>query len=69
MAKALIPSTSSSWSMSARGSSPARSSLFMKVKMGTPRRRQISKSLRVWLSMPLAESITITTASTAVRTR
>jgi hypothetical protein len=40
-----------------------------KVKMGMPRMRQISKSLRVWLSMPLAASKTMTTASTAIRTR
>ena len=46
-----------------------RSHLFMKVKMGTPRCRHTSKSLRVCGSMPLAESITMTTESTAVSTR
>jgi hypothetical protein len=46
-----------------------RSSLFMKVKMGMPRMRQISNSLSVWASMPLAASITMMTASTAISTR
>ena len=47
----------------------ASSHLFMKVKMGTPRRRQTSKSLRVCGSTPLPASMTMTAASTAVRTR
>ena len=51
------------------GPSSGRSSLFMNVKIGMSRRRQTSKSLRVCVSMPLAASITITTASTAVSTR
>ena len=46
-----------------------RSHLFMNVKIGTPRWRQTSNSLRVCGSMPLPASITITTASTAVSTR
>ena len=41
----------------------------MKVKIGTPRRAQTSKSLRVWFSTPLPASITMITASTAVSTR
>ncbi len=41
----------------------------MNVKIGTPRWRQTSKSFRVCGSIPLAESITITTESTAVSTR
>jgi uncharacterized membrane protein len=41
----------------------------MKVKIGTPRWRQTSNSLRVWLSMPLPASITMIAASTAVSTR
>jgi hypothetical protein len=46
-----------------------RSHLFMNVKMGTPRRRQTSKSLRVCVSTPLAASMTMRAASTAVSTR
>ena len=57
------------WATSASGSRVGRSSLFMKVKMGTPRRRHTSKSLRVWLSMPLPASTTMMAASTAVSTR
>ena len=53
----------------ATGSSVGRSHLFMKVKIGTPRWRQTSKSLRVCASMPFPASITITTESTAVSTR
>ena len=41
----------------------------MKVTIGTSRRRQISNSLRVRASMPLAASITITAESTAVSVR
>ena len=41
----------------------------MNVKIGICRLRQISKSLSVWLSIPLAASSTITTASTAISTR
>ena len=64
-----MPSTASSSSRSAIGFRVGRSHLFMKVKIGIPRRRQTSKSLRVCASTPLAASITMRTASTAVRTR
>jgi hypothetical protein len=64
-----MPSTASSSSMRAIGFIVGRSHLFMNVKMGMPLRRQTSKSLRVWASTPLAASITMRTASTAVRTR
>ena len=64
-----MPSTRSSSSSKASGSFIGRSHLLMKVKIGTPRWRQTSKSLRVCGSMPLAASITITTESTAVSTR
>ena len=47
----------------------SRSILLQKVRMGRSRRRQTSKSLRVWLSTPLAPSITMTAASTAVSVR
>jgi hypothetical protein len=67
--EAWIPRTSSSSSRRAIGFLVGRSHLFMKVKIGMPRRRQTSKSLRVWVSTPFAASITISTASTAVRTR
>ena len=66
---AWIPSTASSSSRSAIGLRVGRSNLFMNVKIGMPRRRQTSKSLRVWASTPLAASITMRTASTAVSTR
>ncbi len=56
-------------SISSSGSRASRSSLLMKVTIGTSRRRQTSKSLRVWASIPLAASITITAESTAVRVR
>ncbi|MBU3684334.1 MAG: choice-of-anchor D domain-containing protein [Phycisphaerales bacterium] len=64
-----IPRTLSSSSRSAIGSFVGRSHLFMKVKIGTPRLRQTSKSFRVCGSMPLPASITMMAASTAVRTR
>ena len=51
------------------GSRPSRSSLLMKVMIGTSRRRQTSNSLRVCSSMPLAASMTITALSTAVSVR
>ena len=47
-------------SSSSKGSRASRSILLMKVMMGMSRRRQTSNSLRVWVSMPLAASITIT---------
>ena len=56
-------------SRSSRGSWASRSILLMKVTMGMSRSRQTSKSLRVWGSMPLAASSTMTAASAAVRVR
>ena len=41
----------------------------MKVMIGMSRSRHTSNSLRVWLSMPFAASITITAASTALSVR
>jgi len=41
----------------------------MKVMMGVSRRRHTSMSLRVCVSTPLAESMTMTAESTAVSTR
>lgn len=43
--------------------------LVEKVRIGRSRRRQTSNSLRVWLSTPLAPSITMMAASTAVSVR
>jgi hypothetical protein len=56
-------------SISSNGLRLSRSSLLMKVMIGISRRRQTSNSLRVRASMPLAASITITAASTAVSVR
>ena len=42
---------------------------LMKTKIGTPRRRHTSKSLRVCASIPLPASMTMTAASTAESTR
>ena len=65
--------SSCSWSeissSSSKGSRASRSILLTKVMMGMSRRRQTSNSLRVWASMPLAASITITAQSAAVRVR
>ena len=61
-----MSATSSSRS---NGSRPSRSTLLMKVMIGTSRRRQTSNNLRVCASMPLAASITITALSTAVSVR
>ena len=60
-----------SWisSMMSKVSRASRSILLQKVRIGRSRRRQTSKSLRVWDSTPLAPSITITAASTAVSVR
>ena len=69
MAQTCICRVLSISSSSSSGCRAGRSSLFMKVKMGMPRIRQISKSLRVWVSMPLAASMTMMTASTAMSTR
>ncbi len=41
----------------------------MNVAIGTSRNRHTSNSLRVWVSMPFAASITITAESTAVSVR
>ena len=51
------------------GVAASRSILLQKVRIGRSRSRQTSKSLRVWLSTPLAPSITMTAASTAVSVR
>ncbi len=56
-------------SSSSNGSRPSRSSLLMKVMMGTSRSRQTSNSLRVCASMPLAASSTMIAESTAVSVR
>ena len=56
-------------SIRSKGSRASRSILLTKVTMGMSRRRQTSNSLRVWVSMPLAASITMTALSTAVSTR
>ena len=64
-----IFSTSSTSSSKLIGSRPSRSSLLMKVKMGVSRRRQTSISLMVRSSTPLAQSMTISAESTAVRVR
>ena len=62
-------SASATSSNSAKGSRPSRSTLLTKVMIGMSRRRQTSNSLRVWLSMPLAASITMIAESTAVSVR
>ena len=56
-------------SRSSSGSRPSRSTLLTKVMIGMSRSRQTSNSFSVWLSMPLAASITITAESTAVSVR
>ena len=56
-------------SISSNESRLSRSSLLTKVMIGMSRRRQTSNSLRVWASMPLAASITMTAESTAVSVR
>ena len=64
-----IFSTDSISSSSANGSRTSRSSLLTKVMIGVARSRHTSSSLIVCASTPLAASITITAASTAVSTR
>ena len=70
-----LAGVTSSWrscaisSSSSNGSRPSRSILLMNVAIGTSRSRHTSNSLRVWLSMPFAASITITAESTAVSVR
>ncbi len=66
VSSARVLATSSS---SSNGSRASRSILLTKVRIGMSRRRQISNSLRVRASMPLAASITMTAESTAVRVR
>ncbi len=62
-------STSSISSSSSSGSRTSRSILLTKVMIGVSRSRQTSSSLIVCASTPLAASMTITAASTAVSTR
>ena len=64
-----MPSACSISSMSASGSRTSRSSLLMNVMIGMRRARQTSSRRRVCGSTPLAASITISAASTAVSTR
>ena len=64
-----ICSWSDSSSSNSNGSRASRSILLTKVMMGMSRSRQTSNSLRVWASMPLAASITITAESAAVKVR
>jgi hypothetical protein len=64
-----IDSTDSISSSSDSGSRTSRSSLLTKVMIGVSRSRHTSSSLMVCSSTPLAASITITAASTAVSTR
>ncbi len=64
-----IFSTASISSSSSTGSRTSRSILLTKVMIGVLRSRQTSSSLMVCASTPLAASITITAASTAVSTR
>ena len=64
-----IFSTDSISSSSSTGSRTSRSILLTKVMIGVERSRQTSSSLIVCSSTPLAASMTITAASTAVSTR
>mmetsp|Transcript_37472 Transcript_37472/g.95841 ORF Transcript_37472/g.95841 Transcript_37472/m.95841 type:complete len:226 (-) Transcript_37472:486-1163(-) len=63
------PNSASSWSMISSGSSAGRSSLFTNVKMGRFLMRATSKSLRVWASIPLAASTSMTVLSAAESVR
>ena len=65
----LMPSSRSISSISASGSCTSRSILLTKVRMGVLRARQTCSRRRVCGSTPLAASITISAASTAVSTR
>ena len=56
-------------SSSSSGSRPGRSYLLRNVITGRLRERHTWNNFSVWLSMPLAASSTITTASTADKTR
>ncbi len=64
-----IFSTFSISSSRSTGSRPSRSSLLMKVMMGVSRSRHTSISLMVRSSTPLAQSMTISAESTAVKVR
>ena len=64
-----IPSSRSISSKISKGSRTSRSILLTKVMMGVSRCRHTSIKRRVCDSTPLAASITINAASTAVRTR
>jgi hypothetical protein len=64
-----MPSTDSISSSRSKGSRTSRSNLLTKVMIGVLRMRQTLSSLIVCASTPLAASMTITAASTAVRTR
>ncbi len=66
---ASMPRLCSMSSRSSRGERPSRSSLLMKVMMGVSRRRQTSMSFLVWVSTPLALSMTMSAESAAVSTR
>ena len=65
----LMPSSRSISSIRASGSCTSRSILLTNVRMGVLRARQTCNSRRVCGSTPLAASITISAASTAVSTR
>ena len=64
-----MPSVRSISSSSSSGSRTSRSILLMNVMMGVLRARQTSSSRSVCASTPLAASMTISAASTAVSTR
>ena len=64
-----MPSSRSISSKMSSGSRTSRSILLTKVMMGVLRWRHTSIRRRVWASTPLAASITISAASTAVSTR
>ncbi len=64
-----ILSTLSTSSSSSMGGRPSRSSLLMKVMMGVSLSRQTSINLMVRSSTPLAQSMTMSALSTAVRVR
>ena len=62
-------STLSISSRSSMAGRPSRSSLLMNVMIGVSRSRHTSISLMVRSSTPLAQSITMSAESTAVRVR
>ena len=65
----LMPNSRSISSISASGSCTSRSILLTKVRIGVLRARHTCSRRRVCGSTPLAASITISAASTAVSTR